>query len=109
MITMTVNGKTITVPSGHSVSVTNGVVLVDGVRYGDEDFAKNVLEIKIAEGDLVDVFTDKSVSCSNVTGGVVAGGSVSCGGVGGNVKAGGSVSCGRVWGSVSAGGSVSHG
>lgn len=105
MTTITVNGKTISVPSGRNISVCNGVVMVDGVRYGDDDFAKHVMEIKVA-GDLLSLMTDRSVTCKNVNGIVTAGGSVSCGQVEGDVRAGGAVNCGTVHGNVSAGGSI---
>jgi hypothetical protein len=104
---MTVNGKTITVPNGRNVSVVNGVVTVDGVRYGDEGFARDVMEIRVSEGTVFGLNTDRSVTCKDVTGNITAGGSVSCDSVGHSVYAGGSVSCGRVGGDVEAGGSIS--
>jgi hypothetical protein len=105
-MTMTVNGKTITVPSGRNVIVTNGVVMVDGVRYGEEEFGKNILYITVKEGVVENITTDLSVNCLNVEGDVNAGGSVNCDTVRGNVSAGGSVNCDDVKGDVQAGGSV---
>lgn len=104
--TITVNGKTITIPSGHCVSVVNGIVKVDGKVYGGEDFASNVMEIKITAGTIENLVTDKSVTCYGVTGNVSAGGSVNCDDVKGDVKAGGSVNCDNIGGNVTAGGSI---
>jgi hypothetical protein len=106
MTTMTVNGKTIVVPNGRNVSVINGVVTVDGVRYGEQEFGKDILEIKITEGTIGNLTTDCSVTCRDVTGNVQAGGSVTCDNVGGAVRAGGSVQCDDVNGDVQAGGSI---
>lgn len=106
MISMTVNGKTINVPSGRSVSVINGVVIVDGVRYGEQDFGKDILEIKVTEGTIENLTSDRSITCLNVSGNIIAKGSVTCGNIGGNVDSTGSVTCDRINGSVRANGSV---
>lgn len=120
-----VNGKRINVPNGHSVSIINGDVIVDGKSYTDN---KDLKEINIViEGDCGSLKVD---SCNRVevgrdvagdirAGGSVvvhgavqknidAGGSVTCANVGGDVDAGGSVTCGNISGSVDAGGSVIH-
>jgi hypothetical protein len=104
MSTVTINGRTY---SGHSVSIINGQVTIDGViQAGDK--LSGVVELRVLEGVLGELRTDASVSAGRISGSVTAGGSVSCEDVGSNVSAGGSVSCGKVGGSVSAGGSVSH-
>lgn len=101
---VTINGKTYT---GNNVSITNGAVIIDGVK--QEDSVPAMVEIKIRDGILQELKTDASVVCGDVFGNVNAGGSVSCADVRGSVMAGGSISCGDVGGSVQAGGSISHG
>lgn len=100
-----INGKTYT--SNHSISITNGRVVIDGQEITED--AKNVMTIKVVEGSIGELNTDLSVVCENVTGNVKAGGSVNADNIGGNVDASGSVSCDKVGGSVNAEGSVSHG
>jgi hypothetical protein len=102
---ITVNGKTY---QGNSVSVINGVVIIDGKKVTDKDLPDTILQIEVT-GTLGELKTDASVNCDNVKGNVEAGGSVNCDTVGGNVNAGGSVNCDEVGGSVNAGGSVIHG
>jgi hypothetical protein len=91
---------------GHSVSIINGVVTIDGVR--QDGTVSGVVEVRVTEGVLGELRTDRSVTCGDVRGNVHAGGSVQCDGVGGSVQAGGSVQCDAVGGSVMAGGSVRH-
>jgi hypothetical protein len=91
---------------GHSVSIINGVVTIDGVR--QDGTLSGVVEIQVTEGVLGELRTDAAVTCGEVRGSVRAGGSISCADVGGSVNAGGSVQCGAVGGSVNAGGSVTH-
>ena len=98
-----INGKTYT--SNHSISVTNGRVIIDGKEVKED--AKNVMTIKVVEGSINELKTDLAVVCENVTGNVDAGGSVSADNIGGDVHASGSVSCDDVKGDVHAGGSVS--
>lgn len=98
-----VNGKAYEVGSGKSISVINGVVMVDGKQVGDE--VSGVVEIKF-EGDLASLKTDANVTCKNVNGGIEAGGNVSCDNVVGTIDAGGNVSCDDVSGDIDAGGNV---
>ena len=58
------------------------------------------------EGPALNVQSEFSVTCGDVSGNVNAGGSVNCDDVGGDVRAGGNVTCDDVDGSVSAGGDV---
>lgn len=102
MNTISVNGRTYTVPSGN-ISVVNGVVMINGKVVDDQEKGR-VMEIKW-DGPLANLTCDASVSCQDAMN-VVAGGSVNCGNVAGNVNAGGSVNCGNVGGDVDAGGSV---
>ena len=125
--TVTVNGRTIKIPNGSSISVTNGVVLVDGKPYTDEPEPGQPLSIdinwngpvanlevkgnntKVTCGDVKgSVKTNGSVKAGNVGGDVKTQGSVSCGDIGHGVKTMGSVTCGKVGGSISTMGSVSH-
>ncbi len=101
---VTINGKTYS--SSGSISVVNGVVVLDGKQI--TDVPKNILQIEVT-GTLNNLKTDLSVNCDDVSGYVEAGGSVNCDNVGGNVNAGGSVNCDNVRGNVNAGGSVIHG
>ena len=120
MNTVQINGETY--HSKHSISVNGSSIIIDGKPVKEN--AEHVLTIKVIEGSIGELKTDKSVVCEDVTGNVHAGGSVSANDIGGNVeasgsvscdavegdvKAGGSVSCGEVGGSVNAGGSVVHG
>ncbi len=101
-----INGKEY---HGNSVSISNGVVKVDGKVVDDSTPGPGgILKVAI-EGDPVDVSSDCSVDVKGtVKGSVTAGGSVNCDDVGGNVQCGGSVNCDDISGNVMAGGSISH-
>lgn len=60
----------------------------------------------IWQGDVLDLHSDFSVNCGDVSGSVRAGGSVNCDEVCGSVNAGGNVNCDDVNGPVHAGGNV---
>ncbi len=122
---ITINGKTINIPSG-SICITNGEVYVNGQRYTDNTDDKQIniviegnceslkvdhclqVEVKGDVHGMVDAGGAVIVH-GNVQKDVDAGGSVTCGDVGGDVDAGGSVKCGRVNGDIDAGGTVTHG
>lgn len=123
MNVISVNGKRISIPNGHSVSIINGDVFVDGRRYTDNENLKQVNivieggcdSLQVDSCDRVEVKGDVRgvlkaggavIVHGNALNKVDAGGSVTCGDVSGNVDAGGSVNCGNVSGSVDAGGSV---
>jgi hypothetical protein len=123
MGTININGQTIEVPPGSSVSVDGeGNVIIDGQPYGGksndikiEVIGNGLINLKVQRGSVKvtgdvggDVDAGGSVTCGNVGGKVDAGGSANCGDVKGNVDAGGSVNCGSIGGSVDAGGSVRH-
>ena len=93
--------------SGNNITITNGVVRIDGVTQGEK--VSGVVEILITEGAIANLNTDASVNCNNVGGDVQAGGSVNCENVSGSVHCGGSVKCNSISGNVVAGGSVRHG
>ena len=112
----TINGKTYT---GNSISVSNGVVTVDGVVVEENNNSTTF----IVKGDLAILNCDKgvvvngnvtelkcggSVTCDNVKGDIECRGSVSCEDVEGNVTAGGSVNCEDISGNVSAKGSINR-
>jgi hypothetical protein len=102
-----VNGNSIEVPDGASISVVNGTVYIDGNQVGSA--VNNQIKIKV-EGTLASLTVDRgSVECQNVEGNVKCGGSATAANVGGKVDAGGSVQCGDVGGDVDAGGSVQCG
>lgn len=101
-----VNGRTIHVPAGKSVSVINNQVFVDGVLFTDQDNPVNIVNVVI-EGNVGELKADGGVEVKgNVEGSIKCEGSVNCGDVKGDVKAGGSVNCGNVGGNLKAGGSV---
>lgn len=118
-----VNGKRINIPNGHSVSIINGDVFVDGRRYTENENLKQVNivieggcdSLQVDSCDQVEVKGDVRgvlkaggavVVHGNALNKVDAGGSIHCGDVSGDVDAGGSVTCGNVSGSIDAGGSV---
>ena len=113
----TINGKTYT---GNKISVSNGVVTVDGVVVEENNNSTTF----IVKGDLASLVCDWSVSvngnvhtitgantisCDDVEGNIECKGSVNCDDVGGNITAGGSVNCDSVRGNVSAKGSINRG
>ena len=92
--TVTVNGKTVNIPSG-SVSISNNKIFVNGKEYVSDDF-KDVLTNQVVNitinGDCESVECNgKAEVKGNVSGNVSAGDSVRCGNVRGNVNAGDSV------------------
>jgi hypothetical protein len=116
---VTINGKTY--KGGKSVSVVNGVVIVDGKRVNEvEEGNRVVLQISgsiekfLCDGDLEvegdinaeEVVSGQSISCSNIKGSVFSKGSVTSSDIDGRVEAGGSVNCANIGGDVQAGGSV---
>lgn len=102
MSVITINGNRIEVKGSH-ISITNGVVKVDGVTV--ESGLQGVVEVKW-EGPLADLRSDASVTCGDVGGSVTAGGSVQAGDIQGSTAAGGSVHAGDILGIVNAGGSI---
>jgi len=121
-----INGVSIEVPPGSSVSVVNDVIYVNGSPYdGKEGKASGIVKIEI-HGDPLNVKAEHgdievhgnvqgdaeaagSVRCQQVGQNATAGGSIHADDVGGNASAGGSVKCGSVGGNITAGGSVKHG
>lgn len=106
---ITVNGTTVEVPDGSSVSVVDNQVIVNGTRMDGVTFNNN-LKI-VVEGGLIHLRAERGSVTVNgdVTGSVNAVGSVTCGNVGGSVDATGAVTCGNVAGDVDASGSVQCG
>ena len=102
MAKITIDGRTF---SGNSMSIRDGVVIVDGVR--QDGIVHGVVEVRVVEGSLGSLETDASVTCGDIQGDVSAGGSVTCKDVSGKIEAGGSVrAAGRAGGAINAGGSV---
>ncbi|MBR0488197.1 hypothetical protein IJJ39_00765 [Candidatus Saccharibacteria bacterium] len=118
-----VNGKRINIPNGHSVSIINGDVFVDGRRYTENENLKQVNIVIEGSCDSLRVYSCNQVEVKGDVRGVLeaggsvivhgnahnkvdAGGDIHCGDVGGDVDAGGSVTCGIVSGSIDAGGPV---
>lgn len=108
MVTIKINGKTFSSPTGGSVNIINGRIIIDGVLQEGEKLS-GVVRVEIS-GGLTNLKTDADVVVNgDVLGNVDAGGSIQCGAVGKNVDAGGSVQAGAVTGDIDAGGSVNCG
>jgi len=98
-----INGVEIVSSSGN-VDIVGGRVVIDGVTQSVD--ISSGAEIRVTEGSINNLTTDRSVRCLNVGGNVEAGGSVNCDRITGSVRAGGSVNCDDIGGDVRAGGSV---
>lgn len=105
MGTIQINGQTYQ-HSGGSISIRNGEVRIDG-KPVDAGPLPAVVEVRILDGAITNVFSDGSVYCADVGGMVQAGGSIQCEDVAGNASAGGSISCDNIGGNAIAGGSIS--
>ena len=110
---VTINGKTIKLPSNNNISVVNGKVFVDGkeVDTSDTDLqnSNSIINISI-EGNVDRIDCSGSVEVKgNVSKGIDCGGSVSItGDVNGDIDCGGSANIkGSHKGDIDAGGSVS--
>jgi|FAXJ01.1.fsa_nt_gi hypothetical protein len=82
MSTVTINGKTY---SGRSVSILNGVVVIDGIKQ-DGDKLSGIVRIEV-KGNLDSLKADAPVVVNGNVGSVEANGPVTCGNVTGDVKA----------------------
>src|SRR4051794_2303956 len=111
-----VNGETIDVPDGASISVDNGVVTVtgrDGVQTLESDATKIVIhgnpgDVYAAKASIEvrgtvsgNVTASGNVNCDDVRGSVYAGGNVNCDDVRNGVTAKGAVNCGDIYGTIS--------
>ena len=105
MATININGRNY---NGTKVVIRDGIIAIDDVVQNDNS-AKNAVDIRVLDGTIFNLETDRSVSCGRVNGNVSAGGSVNCDDVHGDVNAGGSVNCDDIAGHVVAGGSVRRG
>jgi hypothetical protein len=106
MTTVTINGVTIEVDDNASVNIAGGNVIINGKVHETLTGLKGGVEVRILEGVLNHLTSDKSVTALSVKGNVTAGGSINCDNVGGNVTAGGSVNCDDIAGNAKAGGSI---
>jgi hypothetical protein len=108
MARIIING--VEIASGSSITIFGGEIVVDGVSQKETyPGISGLMEIRILEGVIENIVTDRDVRCGAVGRDVRAGGSVNCDAVGGLVAASGSVNCDDVGGSVTAGGSVNCG
>lgn len=118
-----INGRTIQVPDGVSVSIINDVLYVNGNKFEGEGYESKYFKIevigglaslKVERGDVVvhgnagNVDAGGNVTVSENTETIDAGGNITCGNVSGNVDAGGNIICGNVSGNIDAGGNVSQ-
>lgn len=107
MSTVTVNGCTITVPDGASLSIIDNTIFVNGKEW-DGGKLSGIVRVELS-GDIKSVKTDASLTVNgDVNGSANSGGSMQCGNITGNANSGGSMQCGHVSGNVCAGGSISH-
>lgn len=113
-----INGKTINVPSGASVSIIQDKIYIDGKPYEHNEELKEMKVTFAFEGELSDLRVSgslnvsgdikskrieaQSVNCDNIVGDVHAVNSVNCDDIEGNVSAGNSVICDDVTGNISA-------
>jgi len=102
VVRVTING--VDIVGGQNITIRNGTVVVDGNEVQGDFVGK--MELRILEGTIENLTTDRSVTALGISGNVAAGGSVNCDSIGGSVTAGGSVNCDDVSGDVRAGGSV---
>lgn len=126
MGTVSINGKTVTIPDGKSVSIVNNKIFVDGVEFKTDKgtvegltiiVQGNVEKLEVKSDNQItiqgnisgDAEIEGSLNCDSIGGNVSAGGSVNCDDIKGNVSAGGSVNCDDIGGSCSAGGSIRRG
>jgi hypothetical protein len=88
---------------------TNGRITVNGDLVENPAGDDGIVEIRIMEGSIHTVESDRNVVCGEVTGDVKAGGNVVAKDVGGSVKSGGNTTCGDVTGDVKAEGNIQSG
>ena len=109
MGTITINGKCISISDGHSISIINGDVFVDGRRQTESTSLKQVNIVIEGNCEALSVDSCDSVEVKgDVRGELKVGGSVTVhGSVHSSVKASGSVKCGGdIVGNVNACGNV---
>ena len=98
--------------SGNNVTLKDEKLYIDGTLVEANAAAlgvvDGVLEIRIVEGSIENLQSDRDVTAGLVKGSVEANGSVNCDCVGGSVTAGGSVRCGRIGGDATAGSYIRH-
>lgn len=101
-----VNGRTIQVPEGSSVSIINGDVFIDGKQHEfDDDFKVGTL---IIEGNCGNIKTDGNLTVRGLGGDAHASGNINCGDIDGDCRSGGNINCGNIKGSVRAGGNINR-
>lgn len=124
---VTINGRTVNLPSGKNVSIINNVIYINGKRWEDPENGEFKQTVKIVvSGDLLSLDTDGEAEVQgNVMGDVDAGNGASIGGdvrgsvkagnsltvrgsVGGDARAGNSIHCGNIAGSAKAGGGITR-
>lgn len=104
-ITITTNGKTVTVEGQRNISVINGNIIVDGKRIDVGEIGAGH-EVTIT-GNCGSIKCDGNVTVEgSVYGNIDCGGSCKCGDVSGDIDAGGSVQGSSYGGNIDAGGSV---
>lgn len=107
MNSVTVNGISINVPNGSSISVINNQVYIDGVLSKGGEPVNNILKIEV-HGDITLNQCDGNLHVlGNIRGPVSVDGNLQCSGqINGDVRADGNVICGKISGFVKAGGNI---
>ena len=82
-----------------------GHKLIGADEKGERLYSRKQIEFQY-EGPALNIWSDFTVNCGPVLGGVNAGGDVNCDAVYGDLQAGGDINCDDVSGNVSAGGDV---
>jgi len=101
-ITITSNGKTVSVEGTGKICIRDGTVIVDGKRIDIGDGHDITIQ-----GNCGSIQCDGNVTVEgSVTGNIDCGGSCRCGDVSGDIDAGGSVQGSSYGGNIDAGGSV---
>lgn len=103
---ISISGQIFSSDSDLTVINNNGRVTVNGGLVTNPSDDDGIVEIRVLEGSIHSVQSDRNVMCADVTGDVKAGGNVVAKNVGGNVKSGGNTTCGDVAGDVKAQGNA---
>ena len=106
MVSITINGKTITSENCSNICITGDGIVINGSEVHSFSEDSKTINVTI-NGDVGSVRAPGSVTIKgNVGGTVEAGASIHCGDVGGNAQAGASIHCTEIKGSALAGSSI---
>lgn len=106
---ISVAGRIFSSSSNITIVNQNGRVTVNGDLVENPADEDGIVEIRVLEGSVHSVKSDRNVVCADVTESVKAGGNVVAKSIGGDVKSGGNTTSGPIGGSVKAQGNVNSG